>query len=477
MANFGKAAFSATLWAGAGRAGRSIAQAVFMLVLANAIGPSGFAASSIALIGYQLSSTLATQSFSMALVRYSEPDDRRDAAAFWLNLGLTFVSFVCAALVGLPVAEWLSLPSLVWLLPLMTGLGLIAAPTVLAQAQMSRMMAFRPLAQIETVSSIVSAACGCLAAIGGLGIYALVVYAGMQRLIEVVGFVRHAPVWPKALPERKEVRALVHFTLPLAGMQVLTFANGSIDQFFVGQVGTPTSLGYYGLARRFSQQPTQMITFAINRAIYPAFVHLDKEPEEQAAFFMRSIRLSLIVASLPLFLLALIAGDLLSLLMGSTWQAAGPYLALFAATSSVLPLGGVLAAALRAKGHTALQMLFQLVRLVVITLALGIMVWLEADIWTLALTVALLSVMALILPLWEVVRVFDLSWPRVGREILVGLAPATIMVLGVLLLDRYAVAGTPVFAQIACEIAIGALLGGLAGLAVLKRVKVLGIPS
>ncbi|WP_319003876.1 oligosaccharide flippase family protein [Salipiger thiooxidans] len=439
-----------------------MAQVLFMLVLARAVGPAGFAAASISLIGYQLSSTLASQSFSMALVRYAEPDDGREAAAFWLNIAIVALPVIITVLLGVPTARLLEIPEIAWLLPCMTGLGLIAAPTVLAQARMSRAMAFRRIAGIETASSLAGAAAGAAAALLGAGLMGLVVYAGVQRLVEAVSFMRGATAWPKGRPNRAEIPALLRFTAPLAGMQVLSFANGSVDQFFVGQAGTPVTLGYYGLARRFSQQPTQMITFAVNRAIYPALVHAQETPNGQARIFLQAARFCVMLASLPLSLLAITSADLLWLAMGPGWVAAAPYLALFAITSGSLPVGGVFAAALRAEGRTAAQLIFQVVRLVVTLVLLGTMTLMGVDIWWIAVTVAVIAVLSLVLPAIEISRVLPVTLTGLAREMLIGLLPAMTMLAVQLGLRIAEITPDGHLPRLAWEMAIGAMIGAAA---------------
>lgn len=460
-ASLGRRALTSTLWAGAGRAGRAAAQVLFMIALGRSVGPPGFAAASIALIGYQLTSTLAAQSFAQALVRYSDPDPERDATAFWLNMALVAAVTVAGAALGAPVARWLGLPDLTWLLPLLTAMGLIAAPTVLAQARLSREMDFRRIAAIETVSSLVAAAAGIAAALMGTGLVALVIYGGVQRLVETLCFLREGGAWPRARPGRA-AGELLRFTLPLAGLQVAAFANSNVDQFFVGQAGNARALGFYALARRFSQQPTRMITFAINRAIYPAMVHARDGSGAQVRLFLNGVRISVLTASLPLFLLAAVAGEFLDLAMGPGWADAAPYLALFATTSAVLPVGGVLSASLRAEGLTGIQLVFQLLRLGVTMIVLGLMAAAGAGTWPMAVAVALIAVASLAPPLGEAARIHGVALRMAAGHLAAGLAPAAAAGAAALLLQATLLAGAGMAAAMAAKGAVFALAAAAA---------------
>ena len=456
----GRRAFGSTLWAGAGRLGRAVAQVLFMLALGRTLGPEGFATATIALIGYQLASTMATQSFSVALVRYSASDLGRDAAAFWLNIGLVALLVVTTLVLGEPLARAFDLPELSWLLPMMTSLGLIAAPTVLAQARLSRDMAFRRIAMIETLSSITATVVGVAAAVLGTGLLALVLYAGVQRLVESVAFMRRPEAWPNRWPTRTEVPALLRYTTPIAGAQVLTFLNNSIDQFFVAQAGSPASLGYYGLARRLTQQPAQMIAFATNRAIFPSLVHIRENEGSQASLALDAIRFSVLFASLPLFLLAAVAEDFVRFSLGPDWVPASVYLELFALISSFLPLGGILQAILQAEGRTLQQLIFRALRLMVTVIVLSIMAAQGADTWTMAIAVSVITLLSFLPPLLEAAKALRLGSIRILSAVLAGVLPATAMLIGLWFFQTVLPADMASAITFSLTTVLGLVLGG-----------------
>lgn len=467
----GRRALGSALWAGVGRVGRAIAQLLFMIILGRTIGPEGFAATSIALIGYQLTSTIAAQSFSMALVRYSEPDPARDALAFWFNILLTMVPVAVSLACSSFVAKWLGLPVLAWLIPALTAMGLLTAPTVLAQAQLSRTMSFRKVAKIETVSSFCGALLGILGCLLGLGLYALLIYAAAQRVIESAMFLARPGVLPLQRPSLTEARPLLKFTLPLAGMQVLNVANNSVDQFFVGRVGTPVMLGYYSMARRISRQPTQMITFAINRAIFPALVRAKEQHENQAALFCTAVRLAVLIASLPFFLLVSVSDDFLVLAMGPEWAAGAPFLALFAVISATIPVGGVIAATLRAEGRTGRQLIFDLIRFGVGLGTLSILASLGADIWWMAISAAVLSVLGLVLPGWEATRCLELARFRLPMEMLCGILPACVMLATLLGLRHFMLSEAETIVRFSALCILGLIFSAVIGIGTLKRFR------
>lgn len=395
----GLKAFRSVLWAGLGRVVRAGSQVLFLIMLGQAVGPSGFAAASIALIGYQLVITVASQSFAQALVRYDNEDHGRDAAAFCLNclFSLSFALIIVG--VSALTAHMLNLPDLVWLMPQLALVATLVAPTVIAQANLSRAMNFKHIAAIESLSAAVSVAAGILSIlIWGANLQALVIYAASQRIVEFVAFMRHRSSWPVALPVRQALAPLMNFTGPLISVQILTFANNSVDQFFVGRANNPTQLGLFSLGRRLTQQPTQMISFAVGRAIFPALVKARDTEEGPNGLFLTSLRMTALASSAPLLFFAVIASDLVRVALGPEWTSTGPFLSLFAVSSVAVPLGAIFAAALRAEGKTGTQLLLQIIRLFSTIIVLGGCVLLEATVWTMAWAVAFITFTSILPP-------------------------------------------------------------------------------
>ena len=390
----------AVIWAAAGQAGRAAGQIIFLLFLGRAVGPTSFGAATIAMVGYQLVITVATQSYSQALVHVGTavaPEVR--STAFWLNLALS--SLLLAAIVACTpsIAQVLEIDELLWLGPSMAAIGLLSTPTAISQAFLSEALDFRRIARIETISILCGTLAGITALFGNLGILSLLIFAFVQRLVELLLFVRISGALPDCSIDAKAAARLSRFTLPLAATHILAFFSSSIDQFFVGAVASAQTLGHFGLARRLTQQPTQMIALAVGRAMFPALVQTERSDKKYTrSLFDNWIRIVLAITTLPLFLLAVCAGDFVSVTLGSEWAASVPYIQLFAAVAAFLPVGSIFSAVLRAKGRTGLQFATAAGRAISSTAVLWLVAELGGGAWQLAVSTAVLALVSLVAP-------------------------------------------------------------------------------
>lgn len=419
----GKRTLVSVLWAAMGRVGRAGGQIIFMVALGRAVGPAGFGAATIALIAYQLISTLSAQSFSQALVRYRDASPQLKASAFWLNMGLTCGVTAIITTLSPWISELMQLPELLWLIPALAVSGALAAPAVLAQAALSKEMRFKRIASIETIATLAGTLAGLLCLWMGLGLWGLVAFALVQRLAELVLFAWSHSLWPQERPSRDTSKDLLRFTAPLAGFQILSFMNGTVDQFFVGIASTAQSLGQFSIARRLTQQPTQMVSFAISRAMFPALVRAKEAGDSAQDLLLSALRLSLIVAGLPFALIAILSKDILLLVLGPDWLPAAPYLSLFAIVSSTMVMGAVLSATLQSEGKTGHQFLFQLSRIMIAVTLLFTITQRGGTTWDIAIAMSGITIVFLFPSAILVCRALRIPAAHFGKHILHGILP------------------------------------------------------
>lgn len=470
-ANLGRKTFTSVIWAGLGRVGRAAGQIIFMIALGREVGPAGFGAATIALIGFQLMSTFAGQSFAQALVRNNNADKKVQATAFYLNIGLCASTLVLIFFGAGPLALALSLKDLNWLLPMLALAGFVGAPTVLPQANLSRKMEFKKIAIIETISTLGGTLCGIISIALGYGIWSLLIFAFVQRVMELILFWIAHPMLPETGPSGAAIPDLVSFTAPLAGVQILTFLNNSVDQFFVGLAGNPQSLGQFGLARRLTQQPTQMISFAVGRALFPAMVRTKEQGLSKNELFLSSTRITLFLSSFPLVLLALLAEDLLLIVMGSEWLPAARYLSLFAFVSILLPLGAVLSATLRSEGKTGHQFVFQLFRAVI---AIASMLWINSQggsVWEIAVLMSVITCMSLLPPIILTIFTMNTDLIRFMKSTMQGFAPALVLILIHVFVMETLFNDLSVFLHIAIILFLGSCIFLIFGILTFPEVK------
>lgn len=456
----------AVLWNAGGRVARVALQMLFILLMGRVLGPTEFGIVTLALIPFQIATTLGTRTFTQALIQNQSWMDglHRETARASVVSGL--VVFVLIAACGLAFGY----ANQSWdYFIIIAAMGLsapISSMAVVAQARLSKDMEFAKISLAETIASIAAVAAGLAYLYIWRDVYAVAVYALTQRSVETL--LIYTTARRRSLPAPTEnatlqstpgdIKPVVRFTAPLFGMNLLTAAIQSIDQIFVALLIGTEALGLYGMARRITEQPARLIVQALERALFPAAVHSLDSRSSAGQIYERAIVTICFVSGAAFFVLAAVAPTLVPLLLGDHWRTAVPFVQVFAVQSAVLPVGAVFLSFITAAGATGKQFAFTLTRFATLLISTVFLAWLldwSAMELAIATTVANLLLVYPNMLLAE--RTAGVSSRAGGISILRGLAPGAIAGLA-----AYSVSGldfTPALqVAIALSVALAALV-------------------
>ena len=157
-------------------------------------------------------------------------------------------------------------------------------------------------------------------ALGGYGIWSLVIGEVGRQLVEVAIVWTIAPARPSLHIDWKTLKEALAFSLPLSVNSLLVYYYWKVDDFVVGRVLGMEQLGYYWLAFRIPEYMMTLRNYFVP-VVFATFARLE-EVEDQKMAFSRLTRLSACVL-FPLALVALVHGDaLITVIFGARWAPA-----------------------------------------------------------------------------------------------------------------------------------------------------------
>lgn len=125
------------------------------------------------------------------------------------------------------------------------------------------------------------------------------------------------------------------FTLVIA---VASYVTTMADNVMVGRMLGSNALGNYALAYNLASVPIGVLVYALGRVLFPAYAEIAADrPQDLGRAFSKVFTISsliLITIAVPTFLLA---DEIVHLLFGAAWAAAGPVLTVL---SLIIPLRG-----------------------------------------------------------------------------------------------------------------------------------------
>lgn len=196
-----------------------------------------------------------------------------------------------------------------------------------ARAQLVRLLVFRRIALIDTLSILAGSLLAVWMAWRGFGVWSLVATDIIPALFGVVGFYLIRPVWRPALQWHPPA---VRYFLNFGGRNLLvnlsTSALDRVDDIFTGNVLGEVALGFYSRAYTFATYPRRILAAPVASISLSAYAELSEDRRGLSRAFFRLnaflIRSGFYLAGL----LALVAPEFIRLALTARWL---PMLAAF----------------------------------------------------------------------------------------------------------------------------------------------------
>jgi O-antigen/teichoic acid export membrane protein len=345
------------------------------VIVARLLVPHDFGVYAVALVVHTIVINVSDLGVGTALLR--DDDEAVESAAPTVTTiaigsslalgGLMAVSApLFARLLGAPDATT-TIQVMALTLPLA---GIAAVPSTLLRRsfRMDRMFV------ADSANAIASALIVIPLAIAGWGPLALAFsFVAGQVLTTVIVHV-YSPGRYRLGWDRRQVRRLLRFGMPLVGANILGYSIQNVDYIVVGRLLGPVPLGLYLLAFNISGWPQNVISTVVRSVSLPAFARLHQSGSDAPGQFVTGLRmLSRITFPVCLFLGAL-AHPLILAVYGAKWGGASKALiglAILAAARTVIELFSDFLVSL---ARTRAVLMVQVIWLPALTVALFLLV-------------------------------------------------------------------------------------------------------
>jgi O-antigen/teichoic acid export membrane protein len=304
------------------------------VMLARMLGPHAFGTYAVAWVA--LLAVLSFNDFSLDLAIVRWPGDPAEIAPTIMTMSLVssvavyaacyFCAPAYASAMGAPAATWI-----VRVLAITVVLdGVVATPVALLDRhfrQDRRMIA-------DQVNNWLGAFVSVGLVWAGMGAMSLAIGRISGAVAAAVLYIAFSPHPLRFGFDRTRAGALLRYGTPLAGSTVIVFAVSNLDQFAVGRMLGPTTLGFYVLAVNLAAWPVTIFSRPVRSVAPAAFSRLQHDQTAMRAGFLSAATL-LGAVTLPVCLcIAGSARPLIGFVYGTRWLPASHaliWLALLAA--------------------------------------------------------------------------------------------------------------------------------------------------
>lgn len=142
-----------------------------------------------------------------------------------------------------------------------------------------------------------------------------------------------------------------HFSKWLLLQNVGSYAQYNLDAVIVGGRASPGDLGIYNIASEIASMPTSEAITPLGRVLLPGFSKIQNDTGRVRDAFKRALSVILILG-LPIAIgVALVAENLVPVILGAKWMAAIPIIKIIALVSTLYAIRYIFGTILAALGH------------------------------------------------------------------------------------------------------------------------------
>jgi O-antigen/teichoic acid export membrane protein len=315
-------------------------QLVGTLVIARLVKPEAIGVVLTGILIVNSLNLLSDNGLSISLVVREQVDRRLADTVFTLMLGIACVCVVAAWALAGPISDAFGSPKLSDVLPVLALTVITSTITWYFTNMLQREMLWRQRFAGQFALAIGYVGVAVPAAALGAEVWSMVAGQLAAGVLAALVLWRVYPHKVRPRIHRPEARIAIRESRPYVSQAATSFLSENLHFVAVSAILGPSSMALYSMSYRLSELPNEALSERVAEATLPAYVRLRDQPKRAAATLMTSLRYLLLVALLPLALLAATSPDFVAAVLGPHWDGMGPILTTLCAWGGLAMVAG-----------------------------------------------------------------------------------------------------------------------------------------
>jgi O-antigen/teichoic acid export membrane protein len=289
------------------------------VLVARILEPADYGVMALAGIFITTAGMLAEMGLAGAIVQFRDLESRELNTCFWLIMTLATIAYASLALGASVIAEWFAVQRLAEVLPVLALALPVTACSIVPDSLLRKRLALDRVSQAEIISSVITLPVMLYCAIAGFGIWTLVIGFVVSSLVKSVAIFAFAPWLPGLRIGGRRAKEMLHFSLTTLGITILWVLQEQTSVLVIGKVTGQVIVGLYSMAKDLAMLPTAKISSVVYMLSSPMMAELQTDITAMRRAFFRAVRLISAVALPASAGMALVAEEMVAVLLGPKW--------------------------------------------------------------------------------------------------------------------------------------------------------------
>lgn len=350
------------IWRFAERCGAQGVTFVVSIVLARLLDPEVYGTVALVTVFTAILQVFVDSGMGNALIQKKDADDLDFSTVFYFNVvvcaGLYLIMFVAAPY----IAAFYNDASLTPLVRVLSIALLISGVKNIQQAYVSRTMQFKRFFFATLGGTLGAAVVGITMAYLGFGVWALVVQALFNNIVDTIILwvtVKWRPKWCFSFARLKY---LYSFGWKLLVSALLDTVYSNLRQLIIGKMYSAEDLAYYNKGKQMPNLLITNINTSINSVLFPKLSLEQDNLVRVKEMTRKAIQISSYLVWPAMIGLFVCAEPLVLLLLTEKWLPSVPYLRMFCITYAFWPIHTANLNALKAVGRSDLFLKLEIIK-------------------------------------------------------------------------------------------------------------------
>jgi O-antigen/teichoic acid export membrane protein len=292
------------------------------VLVARVLVPADYGVMALAGIFIGTAGMLTEMGLAGAIVQFRDLGRRELNTCFWIIMTLAIIAYAVLALGASVIAEWFAVERLAEVLPILALALPVTACSIVSDSLLRKRLALDRVSQAEIIRSVVTLPVMLYCAIAGFGVWALVIGFLVGSLVRSVAIFAFAPWLPGLRIGGRRAKEMLHFSLMTLGSTILWALQEQADTLVIGKVTGQVTVGLYSMAKDLAMLPTAKISSVVYMLSSPMMAELQTDIAAMRRAFFRAVRLTAAIALPASAGMALVADDMVAVLLGPKWLSA-----------------------------------------------------------------------------------------------------------------------------------------------------------